>query len=157
MQRSILALGVLVTVAGCAVETGTLRLSPAEPDASVAVAGSEVELVPAERAAEGGAGPALAAAAPDPAVAVDADPQRLIGLTVGEAAELLGRPALVRREPPAEVWQYAGSECVLHLFLYERENGGGPAVTHFEMRGLNGISRQACLATHLQALGASGG
>ena len=151
-MRPVLALGALVTLAACAMESGTLRLSPAATDASVAAAGTVGEPVPAE----GGAGPALAAAAPDPMVAVDADPERLIGLTVAEAAELLGRPGLVRREPPAEVWQYAGSECVLHLFLYDREVGG-PAVTHFEMRELDGISRQACLATHLQALGTSGG
>ncbi len=155
MLRSILALGALAAAAGCGVETGTLPISPAEPGASVAAAGSDVELVPAEPDAEGGAGATLVASAPDPYVAVDADPERLIGLSVGEAAKLLGRPALVRREPPAEVWQYAGSECVLHLFLYESE--GGPSVTHFEMRGLNGISRHDCLAAHLQAPGASGG
>ena len=155
MLRSFLALGAFAALAGCAVETQTLRPSPAEPGAAVAAAQSDVALVPAERAVEGGAGPALLAAAPDPYVAVDADPERLIGLTVGEAARLLGRPALVRREPPAEVWQYAESECVLHLFLYQRE--GGPAVTHFEMRGLNGISRHDCLAAHLEASAASGG
>ncbi len=155
MLRPFLALGAVAALAACAIETGSRPLSPAEPGASVAAAKSDVELIPAERAVEGGTGAALVAAAPKPYVAVDADPERLIGLTVGEAAKLLGRPALVRREPPAEVWQYAASECVLHLFLYERE--GGAAVTHFEMRGLNGISRHDCLAAHLEALGASGG
>ena len=159
MLRPVLALVAIATLAACAVatetDTATLRLSPAESGAAVAAAETELELAPARRAAGGQAEPALVAAAPAAYVAVDADPERLIGLSVGEAAELLGRPALVRREPPAEVWQYAGRECVLHLFLYDNE-GGGSSVTHYEMRGLDGISPQACLAAHLQTLARGG-
>ena len=159
MLRSALALGAVLIVSACAVETGTLRLSPAEPGASVAAATTDDELAAAMRAGEASADTALLAAAPDgfSYVAVDADPERLIGLSVSQAAELLGRPALVRAEPPAEVWQYAGAECVLHLFLYEGEVAGGLAVTYYEMRGLDGISPQACLAAHLEAGGARGG
>ena len=158
MLRSALALGVLLTLSACAVETGTLRLSPAEPGASVAAATTGDELAAATRAGDGGAGAALLAAGAEgrSTVAGDADPERLIGLSVGQASELLGRPALVRAEPPAEVWQYAGAECVLHLFLYEGEGAGGLAVTYYEMRGLDGISPQACLAAHLKS-GARGG
>lgn len=158
MLRSALGLGIVLMLSACAVETGTLRLSPAEPGASVAAATTGEQLAAATRAGDGGADAALLAAAPDGRayVAVDADPERLIGLSVTQASELLGRPALVRAEPPAEVWQYAGAECVLHLFLYEGETGGALAVTYYEMRGLDGISRQACLAAHIEA-GARGG
>ena len=158
MSRSALALGAVLVLSACAVETGTLRLFPAEPGASVAAATTDDESTAAMRAPRAtGDAALLAAGAEGPAyVAVDADPERLIGLSVGQASELLGRPALVRAEPPAEIWQYAGAECVLHLFLYESEMSGALAVTYYEMRGLDGISPQACLAAHLEA-GARGG
>jgi len=154
--RAIFVLGAVATVAACAVEPGTLRLSPAEPGAAVSAGETELELTPAARAAGGADQAALLASAPNPYVAVDADPEQLIGLSVGEAAELLGRPSLVRREAPAEVWQYAARECVLHLFLYQTALGA-PEVTHFEMRGLDGISRQACLVAHIETRSAGGG
>ena len=159
MSRSALALGAVLMLSACAGETGTLRLSPAEPGASVAAATTDDELAVAERAGDATADAALLAAAPDGRsyVAVDADPERLIGLNVTQASELLGRPALVRAEPPAEIWQYTGAECVLHLFLYEGDDAGVLAVTYYEMRGLDGISPQACLAAHLDAGGARGG
>lgn len=58
---------------------------------------------------------------------------RLVGLDDASLLLLLGPPELKRREPPAEVWRYAGSGCALHLFLYQ-----GPAgiyrVVHAEAR-----------------------
>ena len=158
MSRAAFAFGAVLILSGCAVETGTLRLAPAEPGASVAAATADNELAVAERAGDAAVDAALLAAAPGGRsyAAVAADPERLIGLSVQEAAELLGRPALVRAEPPAEVWQYASSECVLHLFLYEGDIAGRLAITHYEMRGLKGISPQACLAAHLE-VGARGG
>jgi len=54
----------------------------------------------------------------------------LIGLSRAELARLLGAPTLLRREPPGEVWQYAGNACVLHVFLYAEPNGS--RVAHYE-------------------------
>jgi hypothetical protein len=33
----------------------------------------------------------------------------------------LGEPDFTRRDPPAEIWQYRGSTCVLDVFLYPEE------------------------------------
>ena len=48
------------------------------------------------------------------------DPEELMGLNRGQITVMLGAPNLVRRDAPAEVWQYLGGECVLDLFLYRR-------------------------------------
>ena len=43
----------------------------------------------------------------------------MIGESPTGVMRLLGVPTLVWRNPPAEVWQYAGTACVLHVFLYQ--------------------------------------
>ncbi|MBM3598638.1 MAG: hypothetical protein FJX35_10525 [Alphaproteobacteria bacterium] len=65
-----------------------------------------------------------------------ADPKTLVGLTGKQVAELLGRPGFVRRDAPAEVWQYRGADCVLDIFLYAEPLGadGGTKVHHVELR-----------------------
>jgi hypothetical protein len=104
----------------------------------------------------------LAAVAPVP----EREPASLMGLVRDQIVALLGTPSLVRRDAPAEVWQYAGEKCVLDLYLYEGGDGaesGGPKsgrastraggganayrVTYLEARGLGGgaVSEQSCL------------
>lgn len=48
-----------------------------------------------------------------------ADPDEVMGLGRNAVQALLGEPGLVRREAPAEVWQYQSRGCVLDVFLYE--------------------------------------
>lgn len=57
-----------------------------------------------------------------PALAAD-----LIGSSAIATRGLLGNPAMVRREPPAEIWQYRNETCVLDVYVYGR-------VTHAEIR-----------------------
>ena len=101
-------------------------------------------------AAEGTLDPAESAAAlasetadlidptgPEPPVviakpAIDHDPKALIGLDRSGLSKLLGQPRLVRRETPAEIWQYVGTECVFDVFLYEEQ--GAYRVIHAEAR-----------------------
>jgi hypothetical protein len=61
-----------------------------------------------------------------------ADPRTLVGLTGSEVSGLLGRPGFVRRDAPAEIWQYRGADCVLDVFLYTET--GGIRVKHVELR-----------------------
>lgn len=72
-------------------------------------------------------------AAPRASVGIGIDAARMLGLDGTGVAALLGEPAFVRRDPPAEVWQYHGTGCVLDLFLYD-EPGGGHRVAHVEAR-----------------------
>ena len=61
-----------------------------------------------------------------PAAAVATVPLAELGELKGmrrpEIVALLGQPELKRDEPPAELWQYRTTDCVLNLFFY-REAG----------------------------------
>ena len=48
---------------------------------------------------------------------------------------VLGKPTLKRREAPSEVWVYAQEECVLFIYLDERQatEDGGALVRHMEI------------------------
>lgn len=52
-----------------------------------------------------------------------APPPKVLGLKPHDVQELLGMPKLVRRDDPAEVWQYRSGACVLDVFLYPEETG----------------------------------
>jgi hypothetical protein len=102
------------------------------------------------------------AARPDPAAPppeVDATPERFLGAAPEALGAELGRPALVRAEGPARVWQYRGQACVLDLVLYPGTDG--PTVRHLEARDpVDAQPRDtaACLKDLLQrrALAATG-
>jgi hypothetical protein len=83
-------------------------------------------------AAENLAARAPAVPAPREEQRREADPRALIGLTGPQIAEMLGRPGFVRRDAPAEIWQYRGSDCVLDVFLYA--DGSSARVQHVELR-----------------------
>jgi len=74
--------------------------------------------------------------APAPAPPQTFNPSTLIGLDGDQVEQLLGAATLRRREPPAQVWQYPGQGCVLHLFLYEKD--GAYRVEYFEARNSEG-------------------
>jgi hypothetical protein len=93
------------------------------------------------------AGPAEAeaatlAAAPTPTPApesqvaalppVDDDPDQLMGLNRDGLTAALGAPALIRREAPAEIWQYLAEGCIFDVVLYQR--GTDYAVSYLEAR-----------------------
>ncbi len=83
-----------------------------------------------------------AAPAPQPAPQVTArppapppindDPNQLMGLDRGGVSALLGEPDLVRRENPAEIWQYVTAGCVFDVVLYD--SGTRYRVTYLEAR-----------------------
>jgi hypothetical protein len=46
-------------------------------------------------------------------------PASLKGLNGSELKAALGEPTLLRQDGSAQLWQYSGSGCVLHVFLYD--------------------------------------
>ena len=90
---------------------------------------------------------------PPPPSTLNDDPSRLMGLDGAALGALLGRPALRRVEPPAEVWQYRGERCVLDVFLYAPGAGGPHVVTYYEIRGDDAPGRRRCLRGLLLASG----
>ena len=75
---------------------------------------------------------ALYVPATAPADRVTLTLQDLKGRTARELTALLGEPKLRLRDGPAQVWQYAGQGCVLHLYLYQED--GSFRVTYGEVR-----------------------
>ena len=117
--------------------------APEESEAPAAPA-PQTETVP-----DAQTGPKTAALPPAPAI--DDDPARILGLSPDRLTELLGRPELTRREPPAEIWQYRGESCVFDVFLYEE--GGLARVTYLEARDASArrVNERSCLNQLLRA------
>lgn len=71
-------------------------------------------------------------AAVPPPQEINDDPAQFLGLDGHRVAARLGPASFVRRDGPAEVWQYRAEACVLDLYLY-KENGG-LTVAHVDLR-----------------------
>jgi len=63
------------------------------------------------------------APAPSPQGATRPDPAGMIGADSVALQRLFGPPRLVRRDAPAELWQYQTRDCVVDLFLYQEKDG----------------------------------
>lgn len=86
--------------------------------------------------------------APPPPVADD-----MADLNPAAVTALLGEPSFVRRDPPAEIWQYRPKGCVLDLFLYPQGAGGDLRVRHVAARVAGGgkVSVATCAARVINA------
>jgi hypothetical protein len=110
---------------------------------------------PAATPGQVAAAPMPVAPAPVPKVAalppVDDDPAQLMGLDRDGVNALLGTPDLIRREAPAEIWQYVGGDCVFDVVLYAR--GQSYAVSYLEARDVTAAVRppRPCLNQLLRA------
>lgn len=110
---------------------------------------------PAQAAVTPAVTPVAAATVPVPQVAalppVDDDPDKLLGLDRDGLGALLGTPDLIRREAPAEIWQYVASDCVFDVVLYQR--GTDYAVSYLEARDAAAAVQpaRACLSQLLRA------
>ncbi len=78
---------------------------------------------------------------------------RLVGLRSTDLVLLLGQPSLQRRDPPAEVWQYVGPGCTLHVFFYSARAAADYGVMHVEAIDRDGARAEPedCLARLLDA------
>ena len=90
-------------------------------------------------------------------IEVNDDPDQFLekdGLAVNAA---LGAPGFIRRDGPAEVWQYSGYkngiECILDVYLYtDASNADSLWVKYVELRGASAtrVQRRACFADMLR-------
>ncbi len=106
-----------------AIAIGAKDVLPPGKEALPPAAGAGAELVPASLPA----GPKPLQASPSPLTVT-----QLNGLSAAELKAAFGDPTLLRRDGPAQLWQYAGNGCVLHVFLYE--DGGIFRVSYSEVR-----------------------
>jgi hypothetical protein len=77
------------------------------------------------------AGPTIQAQPAAPILSGDS--ASFIGLGGADLSRTLGEPKQVRKDEPAEVWQYAGADCVVDFYLYQAASGG-LAVAYLEAR-----------------------
>ncbi|MFA7430507.1 MAG: hypothetical protein WCZ23_10155 [Rhodospirillaceae bacterium] len=84
---------------------------------------------------------------PSPTARSGVKPGAIINRPGATVQDLLGVPDLRRREPPAEVWQYAGDSCVLDITFYAAKDGGAAVAAYLESRALDGgkMEPAACL------------
>ncbi len=57
---------------------------------------------------------------------------QLLGLAAVETIQLLGEPALKRRETAAQIWRYGGEDCQLYLFFYAPKKDAAYQIRHLE-------------------------
>ena len=140
-----LVLGALTVVACAPIGPPAGPVTTAQPKAQPEVA----VLTPVE--------PQVAAVPPEAPITPPPPPPTMeltefFGLSTFEVATLLGDPDLDRKEPTAQVLQYAaGEDCVLHLFLYQTLGGGLFRVEHAEVlpRGVGPAAQAACITALL--------
>jgi hypothetical protein len=78
-------------------------------------------------------------------------PGDLIGMEAPALQTLFGTPGLVRKDDPAEVWQYRNQDCVLDIYLYPDHDR--LTVAHAEARApkVKGDPLPACIAQFSQS------
>jgi hypothetical protein len=84
------------------------------------------------------------------AAIIDGRSNAFIGLDRQALATAFGQPQMLRNEPPAEVWQYAGFDCVVDFYLYDSD--GIMRVAYVEARDMQADSAatERCVKTLLQ-------
>jgi len=95
--------------------------------------------------------PEVARAAPEPE-RVYPDPEALRGASARDVVDVIGQPAFIRKDQPAEIWQYRGALCTLDIFLYQSITGEPYRVNYIETRSqTNGpASNKDCLVSILK-------
>ena len=66
------------------------------------------------------------------------DIEGLVGLDFVGTEWLLGEPALEEVKPPAKIWSYNGSGCVLNIFFFPHVADGGFRALTYEVKGAEG-------------------
>ncbi len=83
----------------------------------------------------------------DPPPAAD----NLLGTDSTKLENWLGKPRVIRRDDPAQVWQYRNNSCVLDVYLYPAQDH--LKVAHAEARtaAVTGSPVSDCLAAFAEA------
>lgn len=134
-MRHFVGASLLLLFAGC---TGAPPPAeqPAEPaPAKVTVAAKPLEAPPRHTPSatiKAETKPQTATVPPPRKPKINDDPDQLLRLDGQRVANLLGAASFVRRDGPAEVWQYRAEACVLDVYLYKEP--GVLTVAHVDLR-----------------------
>lgn len=83
----------------------------------------------------------------------------LRGKSTAEIEAVFGKPVLLRKDKPAQVWQYLTSKCALHLVFYPEDDANGTLrVKYFSMNDRD-VGQKAdskpCFKSQLNRVGVS--
>ncbi len=144
MPRSLMALVLALALTACAADKAKPVASapPPEPEPEFVEVAPEPEPEP-EPVSEAVIEAAIAAVIPDeptepaapPEPEIDDDPAQVMDLDGAGLEALLGIPSFSRQETGVQVWQYAGTACILNIYLYDDGPNTPYRVTYFEVRG----------------------
>ena len=88
----------------------------------------------------------LAALPPGPPISLADLKARIRGMEKNAIARLLGEPGFIRRDDPAEIWQYRGERCILDIFMYKDGNSFTAAHVALRSRTVERPADDACYA-----------
>ena len=127
------------------------RAEATAPDEAAAPAAPEPQVAAIPPPEPEPAPPPMPMPMPMPVPGLDDDPAQLIGMGTASLAAILGAPAQIRRETPANIWQYWAEGCVLDVVFYPEK--GLDRVNYVEARagGLEKMPARDCLNRILRA------
>ncbi len=87
-----------------------------------------------------------AALPPAPPISLTDLGARIRGMEKTAIARLLGEPSFIRRDDPAEIWQYRGERCILDIFMYKDGKSFAAAHVALRSRTVERPADEACYA-----------
>ena len=83
---------------------------------------------------------------------LSSDPAAFIGIDDVALSNALGKPKQVRKDAPAEIWQYFGADCVVDFYLYDSD--GTLKVAYMEARNpaLDATPADRCVKSLMQTV-----
>jgi len=137
--RPALTLAALLLLAGCAGGQAPARQAALEETA-------EEQTVEEPAAAALPAEPEPAPAPAPPPKPPVPDARTFLDRNGADISGVLGEPGFVRKDPPAELWQYRAERCTLDLYFYD-DGGGAYSLAWLDFRGTDGSleARDDCL------------
>lgn len=83
---------------------------------------------------------------------ISSDPNSFIGVGDADLSRTLGEPKLVRRDEPAEIWQYSGGDCVVDFYLYQGDSGLAVAYLEARNQAAEATPADRCVKSLMQSV-----
>jgi hypothetical protein len=77
---------------------------------------------------------------PAPELAAPLPEIKLVGMSRGEAANLLGAPAEERDAAPAKIWKFSAGECAVDVYFYLDVKRNDFYALHYNVQDRNGAT-----------------
>jgi hypothetical protein len=83
----------------------------------------------------------------------------LKGKSTDDIKAVFGKPVLLRKDAPAQIWQYLTKACALHLVFYPEKGKSGPLTVQYismnDRKTVTDVKTSACFESQLRRVGAA--